>query len=162
MALRHAAREEIVFSGAGAKDAFDRCFGVLWSYRFYPPHRVTGEFVSETGGPVKGALIQQRIRVGPLHFRGPVLIVDVWDHPTPRGRTAGYGYEALPGHVERGTSSFRLKLEGDEVIFRIESHSAPAHWLARLFAPLARLLQRRGVAKAFAAMRHAARDAADR
>ena len=145
MSLRHLRREETVGRGA---DAFARCRERLLAYTFYPPRIVTAP------GPVReGATLHQRIRVGPLRFRGPVKVLALWDEPD----RVGYRYEALPGHVERGVAEFELRVtaEGD-VRFRIESHSAPAHPLARAFAPLARALQRRAYAGAFKSMREAA------
>lgn len=98
--------------------------------------------------------LHQRVRVGPLRFDGPVLVIALWDEPT----RAGYRYEALPGHVERGIATFELTLAGDNVRFRIESDSAPAHWLARLGAPIARRVQRYAVDEAFKSMRRAAKE----
>lgn len=91
-------REEVVHTGPDAPAAFVRCRALLWSYRFYPPSIVQGDLRA----PAKGVIIDQRIRAGPLRFRGPVRIEDVWDRETPSGRVCGYRYDALPGHVERG------------------------------------------------------------
>ena len=150
MRLRHASREEVVFTGAGTRAAFERCRALLWSYRFYPSSLVTTSFAKEK--PRVGEVLRQQIRVGPLRFHGPVRVLDVRDEPA----RAGYRYEAMPGDVERGIASFDLALSGDTVRFCIESDSAPAHWLARLFPFIARAIQRRAVEGAFASMRSAA------
>lgn len=152
MRLRHAAREETIFSGADAGHAFARCRALLWSYRFYPSSMVSGSFETPTGGPEVGTVMRQRIPIGPLVFRGPVRVLDVRDEPA----RAGYRYEALPGHVERGTAVFEVRREGCDVRFRIASESAPAHPLARLVPAFARWRQERAVDAAFKRMRAAA------
>lgn len=144
MKLRHVRHEEVVGRGA---DAFARARRMLLDYTFYPASLVTAP-----GPVVADTVLRQRIRVGPLRFDGPVRVVAWWDEPT----RVGYRYEALPGHVERGTAEFELTLAGDDVRLRIESRSAPAHWLARIGAPLARAVQRRAYASAFKSLRRAA------
>lgn len=146
MTLRHVRREEAIARGA---EAFARARECLFSYAFYPASLVTAP-----GPVVADMVLHQRIRVGPLRFAGPVRVVEWWNEPT----RAGYRYEALPGHVERGVAEFEIALVGEEVRFRIESRSEQAHWLARLGAPFARRVQRYAYAKAFERMRAACRE----
>lgn len=42
----------------------------------------------------------------------------VWDESTPKGRQAGFTYEALPGHVEVGHATFAVIHVGDQVRMR--------------------------------------------
>lgn len=143
--LRHAEREEILFSGPDAEAAFSRARAMLWAYRFYPPSIAA----AATPRIEVGEVIHQRVRLWPLTFPGPVLLTHVWDGPA----RAGYSYEALPGHVERGRATYEVWRSGEDVRFRIATDSAPQHWLARLGAPVARWLQRRAAAGAFQRMR---------
>ena len=143
MSSRHVRREEAIGRGA---EAFARARTLLFAYGFYPASLVTAP-----GPVVADMVLHQKIRVGPLRFDGPVRVIEWWDEAT----RAGYRYEALPGHVERGHAEFELALVGDEVRFRIESRSEQAHWLARLGAPLARRVQQYAYAQAFEAMRRA-------
>lgn len=142
--LRHMRREERIGSGTAA---FARAREMLFRYTFYPP-----SIVSAPGPIVAGTVLYQRVRVGPLRFDGPVRVLATWDEPA----RAGYRYEALPGHAERGVATFEITLVEDEVRFRIESESAMAHWLARAGEPLARMVQRRAIDGAFKRMRAAA------
>jgi hypothetical protein len=49
----------------------------------------------------------------------------------------GYSYETLEGHVEKGISTFTVeKVNGDEVIFKIHTYSAPGNWLTKLVGPV--------------------------
>ena len=146
MSSRHVRREETIGRGTLA---FARARALLFAYAFYPASLVTAP-----GPVVADMILRQKIRVGPLRFDGPVRVIEWWDEPT----RAGYRYEALPGHVERGAAEFELSMVGDEVRFRIESRSEQAHWLARLGAPVARRVQRHAYAKAFEKMREACRE----
>ncbi|HUR67914.1 MAG TPA: DUF1990 family protein [Candidatus Thermoplasmatota archaeon] len=144
MRMRRVEREETVGRGA---EAFARARRMLFDYAFYPP-----SLVSAPERPALGVTLHQQVRIGPLRFDGPALVSAFWDDPS----RAGFAYEALPGHAESGWISFDLHLadEGD-VRFCIVSESAPAHWLARLGAPVARAVQRRAYAAAFKRMREA-------
>ncbi len=54
----------------------------------------------------------------------------------------GFAYGTLPHHVERGEESFIVSKDKDEnVTFTVESLSRPAALLARLGAPITRLVQ---------------------
>ena len=155
--LRHLLRDEVVFAGPDASQAFDRAKAQVLGFTIYDRRMVAADL--PPGGVRAGLEFVQRLRVGPfglLRLKGPVRVLDVWDRATPRGREAGFTYEALPGHVEVGRATFAVALEGDEVSFRIESRSAPGPWFVRLGAPVARLMQRRAYAQAFRRMRAAA------
>lgn len=149
MSPRETAREELLHAGDGAAAAFARCRALLWRYDFYPSSIVQGELRD----PAVGVVIDQRIRAGPLRFRAPVRLTEVWDEPT----RAGYQYEALPGHPERGWARFELARVDERVVFRIRAQYNFHHWLARLGRPFAERLRARAVDGAFARMKEAAR-----
>ena len=140
-------RDEVALACVDAAAAFARARDALLAYDVYPRdvlrHRVDG------GRVAAGALVVQRIRVGPLAVEAGVRVVEAWDEPA----RVGYRYVTLRGHPERGEASFHLERDGDRVVFRIESRSG----LARPYAPwlraYARRRQRAAVAGAMARMR---------
>jgi uncharacterized protein (UPF0548 family) len=54
---------------------------------------------------------------------------------------AGFAYGTLPAHPERGEEAFHLVREGDRLLFKVRAFSRPRHPLARLGAPVSRVLQ---------------------
>ena len=54
---------------------------------------------------------------------------------------AGFAYGTLPAHPERGEEAFHLLRQGDRLLFRVRAFSQPRHPLARLGAPVSRILQ---------------------
>jgi uncharacterized protein (UPF0548 family) len=139
--LRELIQEQTVFQGPDAAGAFERCRAILFAFEFYDPGIVTARVSSQ--GVQVGERLEQRIRLGPLRFLGPVRVLDRWEQTSPEGREAGFAYEALPGHLEKGIASFSLRRQGSQVLFRIHSHSAAAAWFVRLGGPAARWMQRR-------------------
>ncbi|HWF82329.1 MAG TPA: DUF1990 domain-containing protein [Streptosporangiaceae bacterium] len=70
---------------------------------------------------------------------------------------AGFAYGTLPAHPETGEEAFHLVRNGDRLLFRVRAFSRPRHPLARLGAPVSRVLQRRMNQAYLKAMREAAR-----
>ncbi|KAA9107956.1 DUF1990 family protein [Microbacterium rhizomatis] len=88
----------------------------------------------------KGTQVQMRLRLGPLTFKIPCVVV--WAERTPA--YCGFAYGTLPGHPERGEERFELHLTpSGEVIFRIVAFSVSARWFTRLGGPVARRVQSR-------------------
>ncbi|SFS17115.1 Uncharacterized protein, UPF0548 family [Microbacterium sp. cf046] len=86
----------------------------------------------------QGTQVQMRLRVGPLRFNIPCVVV--WAERT--ADSCGFAYGTLPGHPERGEERFEVRLTpSGEVTFRIVAFSAPARWFTRLGGPVARLVQ---------------------
>lgn len=154
--LRHQLREEVVHAGPGAGVAFDKARRQVLHFTVYDRSLVSADL--PPAGVAPGLAFVQRMRVGPLRLKGPVRVLDVWDRATPTGREAGFTYEALPGHVEVGQATFAVTWAGDQVRFRVESRSAPGPWFVRVGAPVARVMQRRAYAQAFARMRRLVAD----
>jgi len=71
------------------------------------------------------------------------------------GRRFGFAYGTLPGHPERGEEAFTVAAQDDRMRFEITAFSRPRHPLARIAAPLTRILQRRATRGYLAAMRNA-------
>ena len=56
---------------------------------------------------------------------------------------AGFAYGTLPAHPEQGEEAFHLVRQGAQLLFRVRAFSRPRHPLARLGAPVSRVLQQR-------------------
>ena len=151
--LRHLLRDEVVYEGPQARQAFERARKQILGFTVYDRSLVAVDLPPDGVSP--GLEFVQRLRVGPLRMRGPVRVLDVWDRKTASGAEAGFTYRALPGHPEVGEATFGATLDGRQVRFRIESHSAPGRWFVRLGAPVGRRVQARAYAQAFARMRAA-------
>lgn len=77
---------------------------------------------------------------GVVPLRAPIRVVaadfDSADH-------AGYAYEALPGHPERGREAFYVTRAEGLVEFSVMAFSQPALWYSRLGGPVTRIVQNR-------------------
>lgn len=69
----------------------------------------------------------------------------------------GFAYGTLPAHPERGEEAFHLVRQDDRLLFSVRAFSQPRHPLARLGAPVSRILQRRMNQAYLKTMREAAR-----
>ena len=80
-----------------------------------------------------------------LWTSNPGKIVHVYNDASNQIQRFGFAYVALSGHMEFGQESFMVEWDRqtDEVQFKIEVFSRPAHWLVWLGYPLARYQQSR-------------------
>lgn len=140
--------------------AFARARDRLARYDVYRPERLRARVFTADGQMAPGALVVQRIRMGPVAFEAPVRVVDFTDRADEKGAAYGYAYATLQGHPERGVARFLLVLERPrgEVVFRISSWSMPGHWSTRAARGLARRVQLREVAVALGRMERALRE----
>jgi uncharacterized protein (UPF0548 family) len=77
------------------------------------------------------------LRMGPLFMLVPCRLVYVVDEP----ECFGFGYGTLPGHPELGEEAFLAEREtASSVRFVIRAFSRPADPLAKLVAPVARII----------------------
>ncbi len=53
----------------------------------------------------------------------------------------GFAYGTLPRHPEQGEEAFQLIRDGSRILFRVTAFSRPRHPLARLGAPVSRMIQ---------------------
>jgi uncharacterized protein (UPF0548 family) len=65
---------------------------------------------------------------------------------------AGYAYETLPGHPERGREAFYVTRGEGLVEFTVMAFSQPAVWYSRLGGPVTRIIQNRYTNKYLLAM----------
>jgi uncharacterized protein (UPF0548 family) len=91
------------------------------------------------------------IRTGFLYVTAVGRVVYIIDEP---GRYA-FAYGTLSAHPERGEEAFAITREDGRVRFEIVAFSRPRHLLARIGAPLTRLLQVRATNGYLEAMRTA-------
>ena len=132
---RHVRVERVVGRG---REQFERAADDLLAGEV---QRRAGAAVQLSQVPLReGTQVRMRLRLGPLVFNIPCVVV--WAART--ANLAGFAYGTLPGHPERGEERFEVVLTpDDDVIFRIVAFSAPARWFTRLGGPLARLVQTR-------------------
>ncbi|MEZ0115927.1 uncharacterized protein (UPF0548 family) [Catenulispora sp. EB89] len=86
---------------------------------------------------------------GVIPLRAPLRVItaefDSADH-------AGYAYETLPGHPERGREAFYATRTEGLVEFTVMAFSQPAAWYSRLGGPVTRIIQNRYTNKYLLAM----------
>jgi uncharacterized protein (UPF0548 family) len=86
---------------------------------------------------------------GVIPLRAPFRVLtaefDSADH-------AGYAYEALPGHPERGREAFYVTRSEGLVEFTVMAFSQPSAWYSRLGGPVTRIIQNRYTNKYLLAM----------
>jgi uncharacterized protein (UPF0548 family) len=68
----------------------------------------------------------------------------------------GFAYGTLPDHPARGEEAFHLVRQGSSLLFLVRVFSRPGHPLARLGAPVTRVMQQRMYDRYVSAMRQAA------
>ena len=96
---------------------------------------------------LEGRLVSRVAGVIPLRapFRVITAEFDSADH-------AGYAYETLPGHPERGREAFYVTRGEGLVEFTVMAFSQPAVWYSRLGGPVTRIIQDRYTNKYLLAM----------
>lgn len=103
----------------------------------------------------------QMVAVVPDHFGFHSInvsrVVYAFDEETAAEKRFGFAYGTLPAHVETGEERFEVSWDttDDAVWYRILAFSRPAHPLAILGFPVARLFQKRFGADSTAAMARA-------
>jgi uncharacterized protein (UPF0548 family) len=101
-----------------------------------------------------GLTVALSFRLARAYVTAATRVVYVTADPDKRG----FAYGTLPQHPEQGEEAFHVIREGARVIFRVTAFSRPRHPLARVGAPVTRLIQVRMI-KAYArAMRACAGD----
>lgn len=129
----HARLQRVV--GHGPAD-FERAGELLFSGEV---QRRAGAEVRMSETPLReGTRVDMRLRLGPVAFRIPCLVV--WAERSED--SCGFAYGTLPGHPERGEERFELRLTSSgEVVFTIVAFSRPGRWFTRLGGPIARRFQ---------------------
>jgi uncharacterized protein (UPF0548 family) len=128
----------------GTPSLLERARDALLRYDIYAPRRMRSAVCSPDGRVCVGALIIQRVCVGPIAVETAVRVVDVFE--ASEMRRVGFTYVTLQGHVEKGVASFLVARHddaaGQRLTFNIESWSTSARGMAQAIAPLSRLVQK--------------------
>lgn len=119
--------------GAGMRLEFDTAHG--FTPLPVPAVGLEGRLLSRVAGLVR---LRAPFRVIAADFAGA-------DH-------AGYAYETLPGHPERGREAFYVTRGEGLVEFTVMAFSQPALWYSRLGGPVTRIIQNRYTNKYLLAM----------
>jgi uncharacterized protein DUF1990 len=114
-------------------------FPRLFNYQIFSTNILSAlpQWIQEGRNIQTGDTIVQQINIPPSKTLAQRIIVgvrikDVIDKEYCRG----FSYETLQGHVEKGISLFQVEQVNDKVIFKIETYSAPAYSLLKLFQPI--------------------------
>ncbi|MFI9489662.1 DUF1990 family protein [Promicromonospora sp. NPDC052451] len=102
-------------------------------------HRGAGLAIAPTGPAEPGATVVQGVQVGPLWFAAPCRVLDVVRGPDE----AGFTYATLPRHPETGVERFRVRRDGDGVVFEIHAVARHDFWGSRILPWAARGVQDR-------------------
>ena len=123
--------------GHGAADYANAVLGL----RRWEAHRAAGAEVVPAGAPIEtGVDVVLVLRAGVVHVLAACRIVAVVDEAT----RFGFAYGTLGIHPERGEEAFVVEqTPAGDVVFHVTAFSRPRDPLARLGAPVARLVQRR-------------------
>ena len=104
------------------------------------PHRGAGAEIVPADTPLtEGETLLVLLRPGPIWAVAPCRVVYVVDEPD----RFGFAYGTLPGHPEQGEEALVVESDGERVDFRVDVFSRPVERLARLGAPVTRLIHRR-------------------
>ena len=116
----------------------------LLRYEIFPQSVMQSLVCSDDGQLHEGTTIVQRVAIGPLRIEAAVRVLSVWRTDDSGIEVAGFTYATLPGHPERGTSSFWVSRhkETGRISFAVEARSQPGSLLYRLGRPVARRFQR--------------------
>jgi uncharacterized protein (UPF0548 family) len=94
----------------------------------------------EQAGIDEGTTVILALPLGPVRAVAACRIVTLVDEPT----RIGFAYGTLPLHPEQGEESFAIERDGGGTTwFRIAAFSRPRDALARVGAPLSRMIQTR-------------------
>ncbi len=108
--------------------------------RAWAAHAGAGVSITPPNTPLtEGETVIARTRVGPMHVLIPCRVVYVVDEAD----RFGFAYATLPGHPEDGEEAFIVSRDADSgVTFTVSAISRHAELLAKLGAPVSRLVQR--------------------
>lgn len=119
-------------------------FNSFFDYQIFPSNILAAypQWIEEKRAVQAGDTIVQQINIPPFNmlsqrFIVAVRIKEVFDS----GSCKGFSYETLSGHLEKGISTFKIEPERNISVFTIETYSAPAVSLLKLFQPFSSLYQ---------------------
>jgi len=135
--------------GAGTA-TYERAVDLLLSWDM---HRRAGlDPIATEPTAVVGAVLVQRIQLGPVRVHAPCRVIDA----RRTADRAGFTYGTLVGHPETGEEAFGIeRIAGDRVVATITAFSRPGRWFTRLAGPVGDLVQDLALRRYLAALRSA-------
>jgi uncharacterized protein (UPF0548 family) len=127
---------DVLTLGTGAA-AFVRAVQGL---REWQAHRGAHVIVFPADAPLAvGTTVALALPLIAVHALAACRIVAVIEEPD----RFGFAYGTVEGHPEQGEEAFVIERDADSVRFRVSAFSRPADSLARVGAPVTRIIQRR-------------------
>ena len=121
----------------GPRSGWDRAVEGL---RSWAAHRGAGaQIFPEEAQLREGETLLVLLRAGPLHVIAPCRVVYLIDEAD----RFGFAYATLPGHPEQGEEAFVIEADANGLAFHVTAFSRPAETLAKIGAPVGRMVQRR-------------------
>jgi len=112
---------------------------LLFKYKIFPDNIMTflTEWDSKDRKIKVGDTIVQQVYFPPTKIFSQKIIFgvrinEIIDLPDKKG----FSYETLEGHVEKGVSTFTIEQTNSEIIFKIQTFSAPGNILTKLLGPI--------------------------
>lgn len=115
---------------------FDRLGAALWDWQV---QRGAGLSVYPAEQARPGLTFAFWFRLAGAYVTAAGRVVYVTSEPDRRG----FAYGTLPQHPEQGEEAFHLVKDGSRMLFRVTAFSRPRHPLARVGAPVTRIVQLR-------------------
>lgn len=111
----------------------------LFDYKIFPDNIMIylTEWNKENRKIKVGDTIVQQVYLPPTKMFSQkiifgVRISEIINQPDKKG----FSYETLDGHVEKGVSTFTIEQTDTEIIFKIQTFSAPGNILTKLLGPV--------------------------
>lgn len=111
----------------------------LFNYQIFPSNILIAlpQWIQEKKDIQVGDTIVQQINIPPYKVFSQKIIVGVRIKKIINNKNCkGFSYETLEGHVEKGISIFQIEQINNKVFFQIETYSAPAQPLLKMFQPI--------------------------
>lgn len=116
-------------------------------YEIFSPNLMGASIFSKSDQIELDAIIVQRVYLGPVATEMAVKVISVDDMALADGtKVFGFSYITLNGHSEKGEARFAIEQKSTGAIdLSIESWSTQGTLLARIGAPVARIIQTNAV-----------------
>ena len=111
----------------------------LFAYKIFPDNILTflTEWETEHRKMRIGDTIMQQVYLPPTKTLSQKLIFGVRiNEIIDQTDKKGFSYESLDGHVEKGVSTFTVEQNSNEILFKIQTFSAPANFLTKIVGPI--------------------------
>jgi hypothetical protein len=112
---------------------------VLFEYSIFPSNILTfkSQWNHENRAMQKGDTIVQQIFLPPIKRFSQKIVVGVRiNEIIHEDDKAGFSYETLEGHVEKGISTFIIEQNEGKLYFTIHTFSSPGNFLTKLLGPI--------------------------